>query len=238
MTQAFLVLKSTMNHFAVALCCKNGYAIVVNTSHSEESTDDDQNDPLVEKVITSKLRSPSNTEQCEVKSPSDCLNMAIIVYGSADERRKIFEKIRDVMRSYLLRHYHVIPMEVLASTLGDFLKKSELDFYSFENVEVILASWTAITGTELYKIASNGEYYKCFTCTIGNNVDKIESDLAELDIAEFTSRELLVNVMKISLKHSDYDDDIQLSWTCRETHGRHQNCETELYDDIMEQAKK
>ena len=218
-----------MGDFAIAACCEDGCAILTNkisTQNHEEEAEFINDDPLIEKVIQSKLK--IKNQECEIKSPADNFNIVIIAYGSYDERKKIFKEIKDEMRSYLLSFYRVIPLQVLAFRIGYFVKN-----HKFGQIDVILASWTSLNGCELYKIDSYGENFKCFGCSIGYNSKNITNKLLNFNFKNTKCHQMLRKLTKLAVKSTEHVENIQLSSICEATVGKHQICENEVIEDII-----
>jgi len=222
-----------MGDFSIAVCGTNGCVFVVrNHSESEEESNDSDTDVLLLKVIKSNLKVHNETRNCVTKSPSDTRNAVMIVYGNSDERKLIFGAIRDERRSYLLSFNNPIPLHLLSSGLSDFMRKMNTPY-----PEAILASWTDKNECELYSVNANGENYKCFGCVIGHQKELIKEALLKLDFKALNVRQLLTGVVKVALEFCDEEDDLQISWICDETNGKHQIFDKKLVDDVMKSIK-
>lgn len=226
-----------MGDSAIVVGSKNGCAIIIRREFSEsDESSSSSDDSLLEKTIKSKLKIPSQFRQCEVKSPTDRLDIAIVAYGSADEREKIFTEIKNEMRSYLLSFYTTIPLNILSDSIGSFIKNFKIlnDAWS---AEVIIATWNSQTGCELYAIDSNGDAYKCFGNAIGQQKKALQKQLFKIDPTNFEISKLLENITNILVQEFDETDNYQLSWICDKSNGRHQKCDEKVVADIMKMLK-
>lgn len=218
-----------MNGSAIGMCGNDG-CLLAFKNPSAISTESD--DPLVTKFIKSKFDTSNFQRKCEAKSPSENFNYAIVVYGNTDERKKMFSAIKDEMRTFWFSIQSQISIGFLCERVGNAVRNFHLKYVN-PQCEIILATWTAEEGAQMYCIESSGDYYKCFACAIGDNKDILKRHLK--NYGNFTVKSLFDESINVfSAVDEDFDrNDVNFTWIGSETNGKHQKCSSQMMDGIF-----
>eukprot|EP00300_Choanocystis_sp_HF-7_P027637 c32811_g1_i1.p1 GENE.c32811_g1_i1~~c32811_g1_i1.p1 ORF type:complete len:262 (+),score=57.23 c32811_g1_i1:28-786(+) len=105
---------------------------------------------------------------------------------------------------------------------------------------LLMGSWDAKTGPSLYMVDPSGVSYGYSGCAIGKGKTVAKTDIEKLKLDELTCRQAVLEVTKIIRNvHDDVKDkpyELELSWVCAESGGRHQLVPRELQDEAVRAA--
>lgn len=105
---------------------------------------------------------------------------------------------------------------------------------------LLLGGWDAKTGPGLYMIDPSGISYGYSGCAIGKGKTTAKTEIEKLKLDEMTCREAVVALAKlIRSVHDEVKDkpyELELSWVCEESGGRHQLVPKELVDEAKRLA--
>jgi Proteasome subunit len=183
-----------MSDLTIAVCGNDGCVLFMNHVCCETDSDGEdffEKDPLLKKVIKSKLKMPDTVGKCKLK----CLGktMCAVIYGNNEETKSASKIIRDDLRNCRLQHNNSITLSSLCEKIGFKIHQSNFKSHTFQ---IILATWTNTNGAELYFLDSYGERFKCCLYAIGSESKNVNLKLSKMKICEKSVQEIVERIFR------------------------------------------
>jgi len=199
---------------AVGICCKDGVVLGV------------------EKLIRSKMLVKGSEKRIFTTAPHAGMALA----GLLADGRQIVNRCREEAANYKRFYGQPIPGKMLNQRLSSFIQ-----FYTLNGLvrpfgaSVILGVYDK-NGPSLYMVEPSGISYGYHGVAVGQGKQLARTELENLSLKDLTAREAAIEVAKIIYKiHDDVKDkefELELSWVCAESNGRHQH----VPDDLLAEA--
>ncbi len=150
--------------------------------------------------------------------------------------------MREEARGYRSNFRAPIPAKQIAERIGMYVQAYTL--YSSVRpfgISTILATMDGDGTPGLYMIEPSGVYYGYWGCAIGKARQAAKSEIEKLKFAELGARDAVKEAARIIYAvHDDVKDkdfELELSWVCAESKGRHQFVPAELAAEAERLAK-
>mmetsp|Transcript_4706 Transcript_4706/g.10159 ORF Transcript_4706/g.10159 Transcript_4706/m.10159 type:complete len:200 (-) Transcript_4706:63-662(-) len=158
--------------------------------------------------------------------------------GLLADGRQIVNSCRDEAQQYKRFYGQAIPGKMLNQRISSYIQYFTLhDSVRPFGSSVILASYDK-SGPGLYMIEPSGVSYGYRAVAIGQEKQVAKTELENLDFTTITSREAVMEIAKIIYKiHDDVKDkefELELSWVCAESNGKHEH----IPEDLLAEANK
>ncbi|TPX39775.1 hypothetical protein SeMB42_g04771 [Synchytrium endobioticum] len=187
----------------------------------------------VEKLIHSKLLVPGVNHRIATAD----VHVGIATSGLWADGRAIANKTREETANYREMYKEPIPGKAIADRLAQHVQAYTL--YSSVRpygVSTILGTMDK-TGPGLYVIEPSGVYYGYYGAAVGKGKQVAKTEIEKLKLSEMTVREAVKEAARIiHTAHDDVKDkdfELEVSWVCDESKGRHQF----VPRDIVEEAE-
>eukprot|EP00128_Syssomonas_multiformis_P000962 Colp12_sorted_trinity150504_noHs@6639 len=191
----------------------------------------------VEKLIVSKLYEPgANTRIFTVDQ-----HVGVAVAGLLADARQFVNRARSEASNYRSFYGGPVPLKVLTQRVSGYVHAYTLYSHVRPFGTSALLGALGPDGPELYMVEPSGVSWGYYGAVIGKGRQAAKTEIEKLNLSELTCREVLKEVAKII--HSVHDEvkdkefELELSWVCEETKGRHQVVPKELRDEAERQAK-
>merc|ERR1712216_298188 len=204
---------------AVAVKCKDGIVFAV------------------EKMVRSKMLVEGSNRR--IFSAASHVGMA--VSGLQADARQLVNRARAECESYKTQYGMEIPGNVLNERMASFMHLHTVYWTVRPFGASVLMGTHARDGYELYMLDPSGQAFRYYAEAIGKGSQQAKTQLEKLKLDELSSTEALFEVAKII--HDVHDDvkdkdfELELSWICDETNGKHELVPKEVRDEISERAK-
>jgi len=213
----------------------------------------------VEKIIISKmLVRGSNRRICTVDE-----HAGLAMCGLAADARQLVNKARSEASEYRSFFGSRISGQVLADRLAGHVHSHTLYWYLRPfGASVLLGSYekkkadsksegkgeekgddrkdTPVGNADLFMIEPNGICYKYFACAIGKHRQGAKTELEKINFKTVTCRQAVNEIAAIIYRlHDDVKDkafELELSWSCDESEGRHVLVPDNLVQDAIKSA--
>lgn len=156
------------------------------------------------------------------------------IAGLLADGRHIVETARKEAINYRQQFNRAIPLKDLNDRLSSYIHAYTL--YSAVRpfgVSIILAAYTAETGSEMYMIEPSGSSYGYFGCATGKAKQAAKTEIEKMNLNDMDIEELITNAGKIIYQvHDELKDKMfkmEMSWACELSDGRHQMVPEEWY---------
>lgn len=191
----------------------------------------------VEKIITSKLHEPGANKR--IFTVDTHAGMACA--GLLADARAIVEVGRIEASNYRASYGVPIPCKLLAERVSTYLHAYTL--YSAVRpygCSVMIGAYDQ-EGVQLYVADPSGACNGYFGCAIGKAKQNAKTEIEKLKLKDLKCRELVKEAAKIIyLVHDEVKDrhfELELSWVCEESGGRHQLVPKEIFEEAERHAK-
>ncbi|CAG9583189.1 unnamed protein product [Danaus chrysippus] len=89
-----------------------------------------------------------------------------------------------------------------------------------------MGTWTDYEGPQMYMLEPSGVSFSYFGCAVGKAKQAAKTEIEKLKLADLTVKELLKEAARIIyIVHDELKDkqfELELSWVCKDSNGRHQ----------------
>lgn len=198
-----------------------------------------------EKLVQSKLLVPhSNRRLASVDT-----HIGIGCSGLAADARHIVKRAREEAQNYRDTYKTAIPGKIIAERVGQYVQAYTL-YSSVRPFGVsILVAVLDKSGPGLYMIEPSGVYFGYLGCATGKGKQVAKTELEKLKLGVLSCREAVVEAARmyvLDLLHrihtvhddaKDKDFELELSWVCTETGGRHQLVPQDIASEAERLAK-
>ncbi|KAF2365227.1 Proteasome subunit alpha/beta [Trinorchestia longiramus] len=204
---------------AVGLVCKDGVVLAV------------------EKIVTSKLYEPGTNKRLFTADT----HVGLACAGLLADARAIVDVARNEAANYRSEYSTPMPVKHLTERVSNYLHAYTL--YSAVRpygCSVMLASYLN-DNPQLFVTDPSGLCFGYFGAAIGKAKQNAKTEIEKLKLKELTCRQLVKEAAKIIyLVHDEVKDkqfELELSWVCAETHGRHELVPKQLKIQAEKYAK-
>jgi len=193
----------------------------------------------VEKLVMSKLyEAGANKRLFTVDRHVGCA-----VAGLLADAKQVVERGCAEASSYRSEYGAPVPLKYLKDRVALYVHAYTL--YSAMRpygCAVLMGSYNKTEGAQLYCIDPSGTSYGYFGCAIGKAKQTAKTEMEKLKLQDMTCRELIKEAAKIIyIIHDEIKDkafELELSWVCEETEGKHRFVPKDLYAEAETFAKK
>jgi len=193
----------------------------------------------VEKLITSKLYEPGANKR--IFNVDRHIGMAVA--GLIADARQLVDIARKESGNYRSQYGVSIPLNYLNDRISMYMHAYTL--YSAVRPygsSVIVGTWDEKRGPDMYMIDPSGVSYGFHGCATGKAKQSAKTEIEKLKLSNMSARELVKEAARIIyIVHDELKDknfEMELSWVCEETKGRHERVPDELFSDAEKGAKQ
>jgi len=193
----------------------------------------------VEKLVTSKLYEPGANRR--VFTIDRHVGMAVC--GLIADARQIVDIARREAANYRSQYGVHIPLKYLNDRVSMYMHAYTL--YSAVRpygCSVILSSYDVTDGPSMYLIDPSGVSYGYHGCAVGKAKQSAKTEIEKLKLTNMSTRDLIKEAAKIIyLVHDELKDknfELELSWVCAETEGKHQRVPENVFNEAEKCAKQ
>ncbi|KAI9090511.1 nucleophile aminohydrolase [Phlyctochytrium arcticum] len=191
----------------------------------------------VEKLIQSKLLVPGSNKRIATAD----VHIGIASAGLLADARHFVNRTREEAQSYRDLYRSPIPAKIIADRMGQYVQAYTL----YSSIRPFGLSSIIATvdrnGPAMYMIEPSGVYYGFFGCAIGKGRQVAKTEIEKLKLTELTCREAVKEAARIIYSvHDDVKDkefELELSWICDESKGRHEFVPKEIAEEAERGAK-
>ncbi|TPX63117.1 hypothetical protein SpCBS45565_g06845 [Spizellomyces sp. 'palustris'] len=191
----------------------------------------------VEKLIQSKLLVPGANKRIQTADT----HIGIATAGLLADARHLVNRAREEAQSYRDIYRSPIPGKMIADRLGQYVQAYTL----YSSVRPFGISTIVATvdkdGPVMYNIEPSGVYYGFYGCAIGKGRQGAKTEIEKLKLTELSCREAVKEAARIIYSvHDDVKDkdfELELSWVCEESKGRHEFVPKEIAAEAERAAK-
>ncbi|KAJ3052730.1 hypothetical protein HK097_005790 [Rhizophlyctis rosea] len=191
----------------------------------------------VEKLVQSKLLVPGSNKRIQ----SADSHVGVATAGLLADGRHLVTRIREEAQQYRDFYRSKIPGKVIAERAAGYVQAFTL--YSSVRpfgISAILATVDR-DGPQLYMVEPSGVYYGYKGTAIGKGKQVAKTELEKLKLGELSCREAVKEAARIIYTvHDDVKDkdfELELSWVCEESGGRHEFVPKDLAAEAERAAK-
>ncbi|XP_054169067.1 proteasome subunit alpha type-3-like [Oppia nitens] len=192
-----------------------------------------------EKLVTSKLyEKGANKRIFNVDR-----HIGVAVAGLLADARAIVENSREEAKNYRSEYGSPIPIKYLKERTAMYLHAYTL--YSALRpfgCSVLMSSYDAIDGPQLYCLDPSGLSWGYHGCAIGKAKQAAKTELEKLKLKEMSAKDLIKEAAKIIyMVHDEIKDkafELEMSWIGADTRGKHEWVPKELFDEAERLAKE
>ncbi|KAI9329239.1 nucleophile aminohydrolase [Zopfochytrium polystomum] len=191
----------------------------------------------VEKIIQSKLLIPGSNRRIATADT----HIGIATAGLLADSRHVVNRTRDEAQQYRDFYKAQIPGKIIAERVAGYTQAYTL--YSSVRpfgVSTILGTMDK-TGPGLYVIEPSGVHYGYFGCAVGKGRQVAKTEIEKLKLTQMTAREAVKEAARIIYavhdEAKDKDFELEMSWICEESGGKHQFVPKDLLDEAEAEAK-
>jgi len=193
----------------------------------------------VEKLVTSKLYEPgANRRLFNIDS-----HVGMAVAGLIADARQLVEIARKESANYRNQYGISIPLHYLNDRVSMYMHAYTL--YSAVRpygCSIIMGSYDHKDGPNMFMADPSGVSYGFHGCATGKAKQAAKTEIEKLKLANMTTKELVKETARIIyLVHDELKDknfEMELSWVCKETDGRHERVPHEIYLEAEKAAKQ
>lgn len=193
----------------------------------------------IEKLVTSKLYEPGANQR--IFNIDRHVGMAVA--GLIADARQIVEIARKEASSYRQQYGVSVPVKYLNDRTSMYMHAYTL--YSAirpYGCSVIMGSYDEQDGPAMYMIDPSGVSYGFHGCATGKARQAAKTEIEKLTLSKMKARDLVKEAAKIIyMEHDELKDknfELELSWVCKETQGRHERVPQSLFEEAEKYAKQ
>ncbi|KAJ5078818.1 proteasome subunit alpha type-3 [Anaeramoeba ignava] len=189
----------------------------------------------VEKKIISKMLVKGSNRR--VGSVGDHIGASIA--GLTADGRRIIKQANSEAKSYKDLTSEAIPLNVLVDRISSFVQMHTL-YASIRpfGCAVMFGSYNEKDGAQLFLVEPSGVSFGYYGCAIGKAKQSAKTEIEKLNLSELTCREAIKQVAKIIYtihdESKDKEMELEMSWICKESGGKHEL----VPDDLIAEAEQ
>ncbi|KAJ3193702.1 hypothetical protein HK101_004331 [Irineochytrium annulatum] len=191
----------------------------------------------VEKLVQSKLLVPGSNKRIATADN----HIGIATAGMMADGRHLAQRTREEAESYRNFYKTSIPGKILAERVAQYVQAYTL--YSSVRpfgTGTILAAMDK-SGPSLFVVEPSGVHYGYFGCAIGKGRQLAKTEIEKLKLTELSAREAVKEAARIIYavhdEVKDKDFELELSWVCAESGGKHEFVPAEVAAEAEAAAK-
>ncbi|KAJ3076677.1 hypothetical protein HDU98_001139 [Podochytrium sp. JEL0797] len=191
----------------------------------------------VEKLVSSKLLVPGSNKRIGTADK----HIGIATAGLLADTRHLVKRTREEAQQYRDFYKSAVPGKVIADRVAGYVQAYTL--YSSVRpfgVSTIIATMDK-TGPGLYVVEPSGVHHGYFGCAVGKGRSVAKTELEKLKLTQITAREAIKEAARIIYalhdEVKDKDFELELSWVCEESGGKHEFVPKALFDEAEALAK-
>ncbi|KAJ3412519.1 hypothetical protein HDV05_000657 [Chytridiales sp. JEL 0842] len=191
----------------------------------------------VEKIIQSKLLVPGSNKRIATADT----HIGIASAGLLADGRHLVNRIREEAQQYRDFYKSQVPGKIIAERAAQYVQAYTL--YSSVRPfgsSTLLATYDR-TGPGLYMIEPSGVYYGYHGAAVGKGRQVAKTEIEKLKLTQLSAREAVMEAARIIYTaHDDVKDkefELELSWVCEESGGKHCFVPKELFEQAEAAAK-
>ncbi|XP_017772075.1 PREDICTED: proteasome subunit alpha type-3 [Nicrophorus vespilloides] len=193
----------------------------------------------VEKIVTSKLYEPgANKRIFNIDK-----HVGMSVAGLIADARQLVDIARRESANYRSQYGVSIPLNYLNDRVSMYMHAHTL--YSAVRpfgCSIIMGSFDPQEGPNMFMIDPSGVSYGFHGCATGKAKQSAKTEIEKLKLSTMTCKELVKEAARIIyLVHDELKDknfEMELSWVCEETKGKHERVPESLYLEAEKSAKQ
>ncbi|KAJ3103433.1 hypothetical protein HDU97_010179 [Phlyctochytrium planicorne] len=192
----------------------------------------------VEKLVQSKLLVPGSNRRVATVDQ----HIGIATAGLHADGRHLISRVRDEAEQYRNFYKSAVPGKIIAERAAQYVQAYTL--YSSVRpfgTAAILATMDKRQGPGLYLVEPSGVYYGYYGCAIGKGRQLAKTEIEKLKLTELSAREAVKEAAKIIYAvHDDAKDkdfELEMSWVCEESGGKHELVPREILEEAEAAAK-
>lgn len=192
----------------------------------------------VEKLVTSKLYEAGANKRIFTVDR----HVGVAVAGLLADAKQVVETARVEASNYRSEYGSAIPLRYLKDRVALYMHAYTL--YSAVRPfgsSVLLGSYDPQDGAQLYCIDPSGTSWGYFGCAIGKARQAAKTEMEKLNMKDLDCRHLIKEAARIIyVVHDEVKDknfELELSWVCKESDGKHEFVPKDVYLEAEAHAK-
>uniref|UniRef100_G3MMG5 Proteasome subunit alpha type n=1 Tax=Amblyomma maculatum TaxID=34609 RepID=G3MMG5_AMBMU len=192
----------------------------------------------VEKLVTSKLYEAGANKRIFTVD----WHVGVAVAGLLADAKQVVETARVEASNYRSEYGSAIPLRYLKDRVALYMHAYTL--YSAVRPfgsSVLLGSYDPLDGPQLYCIDPSGTSWGYFGCAIGKARQAAKTEMEKLNMKDLDCRQLIKEAARIIyVVHDEVKDknfELELSWVCKESDGKHEFVPKDVYHEAEAHAK-
>uniref|UniRef100_A0A023GGX0 Proteasome subunit alpha type n=1 Tax=Amblyomma triste TaxID=251400 RepID=A0A023GGX0_AMBTT len=192
----------------------------------------------VEKLVTSKLYEAGANKRIFTVD----WHVGVAVAGLLADAKQVVETARVEASNYRSEYGSAIPLRYLKDRVALYMHAYTL--YSAVRPfgsSVLLGSYDSLDGPQLYCIDPSGTSWGYFGCAIGKARQAAKTEMEKLNMKDLDCRQLIKEAARIIyVVHDEVKDknfELELSWVCKESDGKHEFVPKDVYHEAEAHAK-
>ncbi|XP_077495552.1 proteasome subunit alpha type-3-like [Amblyomma americanum] len=192
----------------------------------------------VEKLVTSELYEPEANRR--IFTIDDHVGAAVA--GLLADAKQVVETARVEASNYRSEYGSAVPLRYLKERVGLYMHAYTL--YSSVRPfgsSVLVGSYDLQDGAQLCCIEPSGTSWGYFGCAIGKASQAAKTEMEKLSVKDQDCRQLIKEAARIIyVVHDEIKDkrfELELSWVCKESDGKHQFVPVDIYHEAESHAK-
>lgn len=192
----------------------------------------------VEKLVTSKLYEAGANKRIFTVDR----HVGVAVAGLLADAKQVVETARVEASNYRSEYGSAIPLRYLKDRVALYMHAYTL--YSAVRPfgsSVLLGSYDSQDGAQLYCIDPSGTSWGYFGCAIGKARQAAKTEMEKLNMKDLDCRQLIKEAARIIyVVHDEVKDknfELELSWVCKESDGKHEFVPKDVYLEAEAHAK-
>lgn len=192
----------------------------------------------VEKIVQSKLLVPGSNRRIQ----SVDLHAGIATAGLLADGRHVINRAREEAAAYNDTYRVPIPGKILADRVGQYVAAYTL--YSSVRPFGISAIIGVVdrNGPGLFMVEPSGIYWGYHGCAVGKGKQVAKTEIEKLKLSEMTAAEAVKEAARIIYvvhdESKDKDFELELSWICPQSKGKHALVPPEIAEEAVRAAKE
>ena len=192
-----------------------------------------------ENIVLSKLHESGTTRRTYHVGTG--VGMAIA--GLHADGRALVREARSYAHDFKDRYGYPISAKLLTGQLSEYMHI----FTRYGGARpcgsaVLIGSCDADNGPQLYMGEPSGVSWGYYGAAVGKNATAAHAEIEKLKLASMDARQLVKEAARIIYavhdEVKDKDFELEMSWVCEETGGKHQNVPTEIFEAAEAAAKE
>eukprot|EP00160_Parvularia_atlantis_P015206 Unigene4225_Nuclearia_a/m.12859 Unigene4225_Nuclearia_a/g.12859 ORF Unigene4225_Nuclearia_a/g.12859 Unigene4225_Nuclearia_a/m.12859 type:complete len:251 (-) Unigene4225_Nuclearia_a:79-831(-) len=192
----------------------------------------------VEKLVASKLLVKHSNRRIQTVDT----HFGVATAGLVADGRALVNRAQDEAQRYRDFLRTVIPTKVLVEQVAMYVQAYTLYSGLRPFGAAVLLAGMDRDGPQLFMIEPSGVYYGYHGCAVGKGKQQARTEIEKTQFGELTCRQAIKEVARII--HAVHDEtkdkafELELSWVCEESKGKHQMVPRELATEAEAEAMR